>query len=80
MKRLSSIVFYTLVAEYILMLAAESSYNLWRKKLPAIRDTCVQSLDLEDPLEKQTATHISILAWRIPWTVQSTELQRVGHD
>ena len=34
----------------------------------------------EDPLEKGTATHCSILAWRIPWTVSSMELQRVGHD
>ena len=33
----------------------------------------------EDPLEKGTATYSSILAWRIPWTVQSMELQRVGH-
>ena len=39
----------------------------------------------EDPLEKEMATHSSILAWRIPWTeepggLQSMELQRVGHD
>ena len=39
------------------------------KNPPAIRETCVQSLDWEDTLEKGTATHSSILAWRIPWTV-----------
>ena len=35
---------------------------------PVIRETCVQSLGWEDPLEKGKATHSSILAWRIPWT------------
>ena len=38
------------------------------KNLPAMRETRVRSLGLEDPLEKGTATHSSILAWRIPWT------------
>ena len=38
------------------------------KNLPAMQETWVQSLGLEDPLEKGTATHSSILAWRIPWT------------
>ena len=37
--------------------------------LPAMRKTWVQSLGWEDPLEKGIATHSSILAWRIPWTV-----------
>ena len=40
----------------------------------------VQSLGCEDPLEKAQATHSGILAWRIPWTIQSMGLQRVGHD
>ena len=40
----------------------------------------VRSLGWEDPLEKGKATHSSILAWRIPWTIQSVGLQRVGHD
>jgi len=40
----------------------------------------VQSLGWEDPLEKGEATHSSILAWRIPWTVKSMGSQRVGHD
>ena len=39
------------------------------KNPPAMRETWVQSLGWEDPLEKGTATHSSILAWRIPWTV-----------
>ena len=39
------------------------------KNLPAIWDTWVQSLGWEDPLEKGKATHSSILAWKIPWTV-----------
>ena len=39
------------------------------KNPPAIWETWVRSLGREDPLEKGTATHSSILAWRIPWTV-----------
>ena len=39
------------------------------KNLPAMRETWVQSLNCEDPLEKGKATHSSILAWRIPWTI-----------
>ena len=37
------------------------------KRLPAMRETWVRSLGREDPLEKEMATHSSILAWRIPW-------------
>ena len=55
------------------------------KSLPAIQETRVQSLDQEDPLEKEIATHSSILAWKIPWMedpgrLQSMGLQRVRHD
>ena len=39
-----------------------------QKNLPAMRETQVLSLGREDPLEKETATHSSVLAWRIPWT------------
>ena len=46
------------------------------KNLPAVRETWVQSLGWEDPLEKGKATHSSILAWRIP----NMDSQRVGHD
>ena len=53
------------------------------KRLPAMRETWVRSLGREDPLEKEMATHSSILAWRIPWMeepggLQSMGLQRVG--
>ena len=41
------------------------------KNLPAMWETWVQSLGWEDPLEKGTATHSSVLAWRIPWTIAS---------
>ena len=55
------------------------------KRLPAMWETWVQSLGQEDPLEKEMATHSSILAWRIPWTeepgmLQSTGLQRVRYN
>ena len=55
------------------------------KNLPAMWETWVQSLGLDDPLEKGMATHSSILAWRIPWTeklagLQSMGSKRVGHD
>ena len=46
----------------------------------AMWETWVQSLGWEDPLEKGKATQSSILAWRIPWAVQSMGSQRVGHD
>ena len=54
------------------------------KRLPTMRETLVRSLDWEDPLEKEMATHSSILAWRIPWMgepgrLQSLGLQRVRH-
>jgi len=50
-----------------------------------MRETWVRSWGWEDPLEKEMATHFSILAWRIPWTeepdgLQSMGLQRVEHD
>ena len=53
------------------------------KNLPATQETWVQSLGQEAPLEKGTATHSSILAWRIPWIeepggLQSMGLQQVG--
>ena len=55
------------------------------KHLTATWETWVQSLGQEDPLEKEMATHSSILAWRIPWTeepggLQSTGSQSVGHN
>ena len=55
------------------------------KNLPATRETQVRSLGWEDALEKGMGTLSSILTWKIPWTeelggLQSTGLQRVGHD
>ena len=55
------------------------------KRLPAMWKTQVQSLGQEDPLEKETATHSSTLAWKIPWMEERGRLQymgsqRVGHD
>ena len=55
------------------------------KNPPAMGETQVLSLGLEDPLKKGMATHSSILAWRIPWTEEPGRLQsmgshRVGHD
>ena len=48
--------------------------------MPAMQGTWVQSLGWEDPLEKGKAIHSSILAWRIPRTVQFVGSQRVRHD
>ena len=55
------------------------------KHLSAMQETQVQSLGWEDPLEKEMAAHSSILAWKIPWTVEPGRLLsmgslRVGHD
>ena len=55
------------------------------KNLPAMWEIRVWSLGQEDPLEKEMATHSSVLAWKIPWTeepggLQSMGLQKVGHD
>ena len=53
--------------------------------LPAMQETQVRSLGQDNPLEKEMATHSSILAWKIPWSeepdrLQSMGSQRVGHD
>ena len=55
------------------------------KRLSTMRETQVRSLGGEDLLEKEMATHSSILAWKIPWTEEPGRLQtmgpqRVGHD
>ena len=55
------------------------------KNLPAMWETWILPLGQEDPLEKDMATHSSILGWKIPWTeepggLQSMESQRVRHD
>ena len=48
------------------------------KNLPAVQETWVQSQGQEDPLEKEMATHSSILAWRILWTEEPGGLQSMG--
>ena len=48
------------------------------KNLPALQETQIRSLGWEDPLEKEMATHSSILVWRIPWTEQAGGLQSGG--
>ena len=55
------------------------------KRLPAMQETQIRSLGQESPLEKEMATHSSILVWEIPWTEEPDGLQsmgslRVGHD
>ena len=55
------------------------------KRLSTMRETRVQSLGWEDPLEKEMAIHSSTIAWKIPWTkepsrLQSMGSQRVRHD
>ena len=50
------------------------------KNLPAVQETWVRCLGREDPLEKDTATQSSILAWRIPWAEEPGGVPRVGHD
>ena len=66
-------------------MANSGKFYWWLKRLPTMKETRVQSLGQEDPLEKEMATHSSILAWKIPWTenpgrLQSMGSQRVGHD
>ena len=48
------------------------------KNLPVMQETRVPSLGLKHPLEKEMATHSSVLAWRIPWTEEPGGLQSVG--
>ena len=69
----------------VLVLQRASLVSQRLKRLPAMRETWVRSLGREDPLEKEMATHSSILSWRIPWMeepggLQSKGSQRVGHD
>ena len=48
------------------------------KRLSTMRETWVQSLGWEDPLEKEIATHLNILAWKVPWTEELGKLQSMG--
>ena len=75
--------YYFLDSTYTVIWASLVAQRL--KHLPPMWETWVRSLGREDPLEKEMATHSSILAWRIPWMeelgrLQSMGSQRVGHD
>ena len=50
------------------------------ENLPVMQETQVRPLDREDPLEKEMATHSSILAWEIPWTEEPGGLQSMGSE
>ena len=79
---------YTLLCVKLIASKMEPGASLFAqmvKNLPATQRTWVPSLGWEEPLEKGMATHSSILAWEMSWTVepgrlQSTGLQRAGHD
>ena len=60
---------------YLLRIPRASLVAQMVKPLPAMRETRVLSLDREDPLEKEMATHSSILAWKIPWTEEPSGLR-----
>jgi len=68
-----------------IILGSQSLVAQMVKSLPAVWETWVRSLGREDPLEKEMATHCSILAWKIQWMeepgrLQSVALKRVGND
>ena len=69
----SSISFHNCISKY-----RNISVSSVGKNLPAMQETQVQFLGREDPLEKEMATHSSILAWRIPWTEEPGGLQSMG--
>ena len=66
------------VKGHILLQAKASLVAQILKNLHAVQETQVQSLGLEDPLEKKMVTHSSILAWRIPWTEKPSRPQSMG--
>ena len=62
----------------VLLLLSSSLIGQLVKNLPAVWETWVQSLDQEDPLGKEMATHSSMLAWSIPWAEEPGRLQSMG--
>ena len=75
----------SVIAPNLMMYYTSSLVAQTVKHLPGVRETRVQPLGWEDPLEKEMATHSSTLAWKIPWTeepgrLQSMGSQRAGHD
>ena len=82
---MQTVIFHIYQVDYVLGLIWASLMAYKVKNPPVVQETQVRSLGWEDPLEEGTATHSSILAWRIPWTeepggLQSMGSQRVGHD
>ena len=59
-------------------LPGASQVTQWSRIHLPMQETWVQSLDQEDPLEEEMATHSSNLAWRIPWTEEPRRLQSMG--
>ena len=57
---------------------AKENNEVAQMSAPTMRETQVQSLGWEDPLEKEMATHSSILTWRITWTEEHGRLQSMG--
>ena len=70
--------FYRRIKFRIVVISRDSLVAQTVKSLPTMQETWVQSLGWEDPLEKEMATHSSILAWRIPWTEEPSRLQPMG--
>ena len=66
----------TSLSLYLSVVASLGAQRL--KRLPAMQETGIRSLSQEDPLEKEMATHSSILAWRIAWREEPSRLQSVG--
>ena len=63
---------------FLTLLKSSASLVAQSKNLSAIQETWVQFLGWEDSLEKEMATHSSILAWRVPWTEKPGRLQSMG--
>ena len=74
----SSMSLYEVYWEIVFLYLRASLVAQRLKCLPAMWETWVRSLGWEDPLEKETATHSSILTWRIPWTEELGGLQSTG--
>ena len=73
---------YRVVHDWVISLPWYEAITLVAQRLkclPSMQETLVQSLGWEDPLEKEMATHSSILTWRIPWTEEPGGLQSTGH-
>ena len=77
-QKLVFCVYESISVLYILLFISASIVAQMVEPLPAMWETWVQSLSWEDPLEKGKATHSSILAWRIPWTVASQAPLSIG--